>query len=94
MGQAELQDELPAQAYGRLLLIPGAQAPVAVASRGKQVCSCFDVSERQIDTALQAITGTADAQLQQLQERLKCGTNCGSCLPELERMVQLRQKVA
>ena len=89
-----LQDELPAQAYGRLLLIPGAQAPVAVASRGKQVCSCFDVSERQIDTALQAMAGTADAQLQQLQERLKCGTNCGSCLPELERMVQLRQKVA
>ncbi|HEY8707070.1 MAG TPA: molybdopterin-dependent oxidoreductase [Burkholderiaceae bacterium] len=88
-----LQDELPAQAYGRLLLIPGAKAPVAVASRGKQVCSCFDVSERQIDTALQAMAGTADAQLQQLQERLKCGTNCGSCLPELERMVQLRQKV-
>ncbi|MDE2628603.1 MAG: molybdopterin-dependent oxidoreductase [Burkholderiales bacterium] len=89
-----LQDELPAQAYGRLLLIPGAKAPVAVASRGKQVCSCFDVSERQIDSALQTMAGAAEAQLQQLQERLKCGTNCGSCLPELKRMIQQRQKVA
>jgi assimilatory nitrate reductase catalytic subunit len=89
-----LQDELPAQAYGRLLLIPGAKAPVAVASRGKQVCSCFDVSERQIGTTLQGIVGTPDAQLLQLQEQLKCGSNCGSCLPELKRMIQLRQKVA
>ena len=89
-----LQDALPAKAYGRLLLIPGAKAPVAVASRGKQVCSCFDVSERQIEAVLPAITGTADAQLLQLQRQLGCGTNCGSCIPELKRMIQLRQKVA
>ncbi|HZT56069.1 MAG TPA: (2Fe-2S)-binding protein, partial [Burkholderiaceae bacterium] len=89
-----LQDELPAQAYGRLLLIPGAKAPVAVASRGKQVCSCFDVSERQIEAALSGTTGTPDARLLQLQAQLKCGTNCGSCIPELKRLVQLRQKAA
>ena len=89
-----LQDELPAQAYGRLLLIPGAKAPVAVASRGKQVCSCFDVSERQIEAALPAITGTPDAQLLGLQTQLKCGTNCGSCIPELKRIIHLGRKVA
>jgi assimilatory nitrate reductase catalytic subunit len=89
-----LQDELPAQAYGRLLLIPGAKAPVAVASRGKQVCSCFDVSETQISGALVNITGTPDAVLVQLQDRLKCGTNCGSCIPELKRMVQLTRVAA
>ena len=89
-----LQDELPAQAYGRLLLIPGGKAPVAVASRGKQVCSCFDVSEQQIGAALLGIAGAPDAQLLQLQEQLKCGTNCGSCVPELKRTIQLRQKVA
>ena len=89
-----LQDELPAQTYGRLLLVPGARAPVAVAARGKQVCSCFDVSEGQIHTALLACTGTPDAQLLQLQDRLQCGTNCGSCVPELKRLVRLRQRVA
>jgi assimilatory nitrate reductase catalytic subunit len=40
-----LQEELPAQAYGRLLLVPGAKAPVAVQSRGKQVCTCFNVTD-------------------------------------------------
>ena len=89
-----LQDELPAQAYGRLLLVPGAKAPVAVAARGKQVCSCFDVSEGQIHTALLACTGSPDAQLLQLQARLQCGTNCGSCVPELKRLVRLGQRVA
>ena len=88
-----LQDELPAKAYGRLLLIPGAKAPVAVASRGKQVCSCFDVRERQIEAALPAITGCPDAQLLQLQGQLECGTHCGSCIPELKRIIQLHQKV-
>ena len=83
-----LQDELPAQAYGRLLLIPGAKAPVAVASRGKQVCSCFNVSDNEISTALAGIHGSADIRLVKLQDALKCGTNCGSCIPELKRLVQ------
>ncbi len=89
-----LQDELPAQAYGRLLLIPGSKAPVAVAARGKQVCSCFDVSETRITAAVATLTGTPDAQLQQLQAQLECGTNCGSCIPELKKIIHLHQKVA
>jgi assimilatory nitrate reductase catalytic subunit len=52
------------------------------------------VSVTQIDTVLQTITGSAEAQLAQLQDQLKCGTNCGSCVPELKRLVQQRQKVA
>jgi assimilatory nitrate reductase catalytic subunit len=86
-----LQDELPAQAYGRLLLIPGVKAPVAVAPRGKQVCSCFDVNETQIDQTLQSIAGSADIRLATLQSALKCGTHCGSCIPELKRIVQGRR---
>jgi assimilatory nitrate reductase catalytic subunit len=89
-----LQDELPAQAYGRLLLIPGSKAPVAVASRGRQVCSCFDVSDRQIAAALPAITGSPDARLLALQSALKCGTNCGSCIPELKKLIQLQRQPA
>jgi assimilatory nitrate reductase catalytic subunit len=89
-----LQDELPAQAYGRLLLAPGAKAPVALTSRGKQVCSCFDVSERQIETALEAATGSDVERLAAVQNQLRCGTNCGSCLPELKRMVQAHKQTA
>ena len=86
--KAVLQDELPAQAYGRLLLAPGAKPPVAVAARGKQVCSCFDISEPRIVDVLQACSGGEDARLSQLQQSLRCGTQCGSCLPELKRLVR------
>ncbi len=89
-----LQDELAAQAYGRLLLVPGAKAPLAVVAKGKQVCSCFNVSEPQIGATLAQCSGSADAQLAQLQERLECGTNCGSCVPELKRLVRLRLQAA
>jgi len=89
-----LQDGLAAQAYGRALLQPGAKAPIATVARGRQVCSCFDVGEARIVETLAACTGTPDAQLAQLQGQLKCGTNCGSCIPELKRIVRLRQHAA
>lgn len=89
-----LQDELPAQAYGRALLIPGAQAPVALAPRGKQVCSCFNVAEAAIVACLQTRPGPPEAQLSHVQDSLKCGTNCGSCIPELKRIIRLQQRAA
>jgi assimilatory nitrate reductase catalytic subunit len=89
-----LQDELPARAYGRLLLSPGSTAPLTVASRGKQVCSCYNVGEADISAVLATSSGSAQAQLQQVQDALKCGTSCGSCVPELKRMVRLRLQAA
>ncbi|MBC7605050.1 MAG: (2Fe-2S)-binding protein [Ramlibacter sp.] len=83
-----LQDELPAQAYGRLLLVPGAKAPVAVQSRGNQVCTCFNVTDVEIATHLAGVEGSDDDRLASLQSELKCGANCGSCVPELKRMVR------
>ncbi len=83
-----LQEELPAQAYGRLLLVPGANAPVAVQSRGKQVCTCLNVTGPAIEGYLAGCSGTDDERLASLQGALKCGTNCGSCVPELKRMVK------
>jgi assimilatory nitrate reductase catalytic subunit len=89
-----LQDELPAQAYGRSLLSPGAKPPAALVARGRQVCGCFDVGEADIGRTLAQCSGPPDAQLAQLQQRLQCGTNCGSCVPELKRIVRLRLQTA
>ncbi|MCM5680291.1 molybdopterin-dependent oxidoreductase [Schlegelella sp. S2-27] len=89
-----LQDSLPAQSYGRLLLVPGAKPPVAVQAASRQVCTCFNVRETQITTTLARCSGSADARLAQLQEQLKCGTNCGSCLPELKRLVRVQLAAA
>lgn len=84
-----LREELPAQSYGRLLLSPGARAPLAVQSRGKPVCTCFNVTDLAIQAELGRCSGTADERLAALQGTLKCGTNCGSCIPELKRMVRM-----
>jgi assimilatory nitrate reductase catalytic subunit len=86
-----LRQELPAQAYGRLLLAPGSKPPLAVldAASGQQVCSCFNVSDTAINAHLITSTGNPEQRLTSLQTALKCGTNCGSCVPQLKRMVRL-----
>ncbi len=83
-----LEGELPAQSYGRLLLSPGAKAPVAVEARGKLVCTCLNVTDTGIDAYLASAQGNDVERFASLQAALKCGTNCGSCVPELKRMVR------
>ena len=92
--QPLLQDRLPAQAYGRQLLSPQASAPVALAPRGAQVCSCFNVSEPAIRQVLAQCSGSAEQRLAGLQQQLNCGSNCGSCLPSLRRLVQATAPVS
>ena len=83
-----LQDELPADAYGRRLLMPGAKPPVALEAKGRQVCTCFNVTDLAITDRLATCEGSEDARLATLQTSLHCGTNCGSCVPELKRLVR------
>jgi assimilatory nitrate reductase catalytic subunit len=51
---------------------------------GRLICSCHQVSERSIVAAINegAITCT------ELGRKLRCGTNCGSCIPELEQLLR------
>ena len=85
---ALLREGQSAQAYGRALLLPVEKPPVPVPVLGKVVCTCFNVRDLAIEAQLQTCSGGAAARLAQLQSKLRCGTNCGSCLPELQRMVR------
>jgi len=70
------------------LLLPGAEAPSGFVPRGHVVCSCHDVAESDV---LEVMTEAADSPLMALeraQQRLRCGTGCGSCLPELRRLAR------
>jgi assimilatory nitrate reductase catalytic subunit len=58
------------------------------------VCSCFDVSEAAILQTLTACAGPPEARLAALQARLRCGTQCGSCLPTLKRLVDVQPATA
>ncbi len=78
--QAMAEDELDASLI-RLALAPSAKPPVTVAPRNI-VCKCADVSDAQIHKEL-----AQGADLVGLQEKLKCGTFCGSCVPDIKRLV-------
>ncbi|RIX47002.1 MAG: nitrate reductase [Rhodocyclales bacterium GT-UBC] len=78
--QAMAEDELDPSLI-RFALAPTSKPPVSIAPR-KIVCKCADVSDVQIHEAL-----VAGADLPLLQEKLKCGTFCGSCVPDIKRMV-------
>ncbi len=84
-----LQDGLPARPFGQALLSGRSTPPAAVPPRAPQVCNCFDVSQVAIIDTLAACHGDADARLVQLQQRLRCGTQCGSCLTAVKALVCL-----
>ena len=77
----------PVGAVRRWLLAPVATPPGAAVSQGRIVCSCVGVPE----LAIREVLATG-ASLAATQERLGCGTRCGSCLPELRRMATTVQK--
>ena len=70
-------------AVERIALLAGLQG--SCEQSGKIVCSCFSVSEEKIKAAIQA-EGLITAA--QIGVRLKAGTNCGSCIPELKKLLQ------
>jgi assimilatory nitrate reductase catalytic subunit len=88
--------EEPVAALGRLLLAPTVAAPAGFATRGRIVCNCWNVSQSEIGEFVAALPDADPIRdtsaLEALQAALKCGTECGSCLPEVRRIVSLRRR--
>ncbi|STT04480.1 putative nitrate reductase [Klebsiella pneumoniae] len=72
----------PSDAVQRHALLSG-RPGAAVAPRGRIVCSCFGVGEWSINEAIASGCASVGA----LGGKLKCGTNCGSCVPELNALL-------
>jgi assimilatory nitrate reductase catalytic subunit len=93
-----LEGEQPVASLGRLLLMPSSKAPQGFKARGKIVCNCFNVAESEIDAALAhqdwVNQGTPEGALAAIQGKLKCGTNCGSCVPELKKLILAQMPAA
>ena len=88
MTKGQFSDEAHYKEFSRWALAPISAPPTGQTGRGKIVCNCLDVSENEI---LETIDLGAD--LITLQNKLKCGTECGSCVPELNKLVQLHGKL-
>lgn len=66
----------------RRMLLSGKSAD-GHASAGPIICACFGVGRTTICDAIAAGAGTAA----EIGAKLKAGTNCGSCIPELKRLI-------
>ncbi|MGB7799880.1 molybdopterin-dependent oxidoreductase [Buttiauxella sp.] len=72
----------PITSQQRHLLLAGKAAGETV-DTGSTVCSCFGVGEKTIRLAI----ASGCHSVATLGERLRCGTNCGSCVPELKTLI-------
>ena len=79
------RDLFAADALGndqRRMLLSG-KSTDGLANAGPIVCACFGVGRNTIcDTIAGGARSAAD-----IGAKLKAGTNCGSCIPELKRLI-------
>jgi assimilatory nitrate reductase catalytic subunit len=80
-----VQTSLDDLARRKLLSGAGATGP----DQGQIVCACFGVGMRQI---LDAIRDRRLADVVAVGEALRAGTNCGSCIPELQALLQASRR--
>jgi assimilatory nitrate reductase catalytic subunit len=73
----------------RHLLMPSRQAPAGYVPAGRIVCQCHGVAETTIAQAMAQATGSPGERLASAKAKTLCGTNCGSCVPELRRMASM-----
>ncbi|WP_067099506.1 nitrate reductase [Marinomonas atlantica] len=65
----------------RMALLVG--KPVDMEDKGEIVCACFQVGTTQIEKSVKQ----GACSIESLGIELKCGTNCGSCIPELKALI-------
>jgi len=66
----------------RWAVAPIDKPPSKLPEKSRVVCKCADITETQINAEFAQGAGLAA-----VQEKLKCGTFCGSCVPELKQML-------
>jgi assimilatory nitrate reductase catalytic subunit len=66
------------------LLAPLSAPPGAASGKkaGKTLCNCLNVSEEAVCAGI-----ARGLDLDGLKQELKCGTSCGSCVPEIKRLL-------
>jgi len=74
---------------GKPLTFSALLAVSAQQQSSELICSCFRVSDKQI---LRELESGECSNVNQLKSKLKCGTNCGSCLPQVEKIVATHQQ--
>jgi assimilatory nitrate reductase catalytic subunit len=98
-----LQQRSAVPKQNQFLLVSRDTPPDGLKQRERIVCNCFGVSQDKIKEIIQQTVGGVNQQtvggvtqpainanscLSALQTKTGCGTNCGSCLPELKSLIR------
>ncbi len=85
-----LESRVDIGSLGYRVLAGGSTRPLGSSARGRIICACHHVAINEI-TGVFLNGGTVN----DAQQKLKCGTGCGSCLPEIKRIEScIRVKLA
>ncbi|MBI1425454.1 MAG: molybdopterin-dependent oxidoreductase [Gammaproteobacteria bacterium] len=85
---ASLFDKASLSPVERQSLLSG-KPPSETEDAGRVICACFQVG---VKTIQQAIEQKGLDSVEAIGELLKAGTNCGSCVPELRKLLQAALK--
>ena len=81
----------PSLSDGERASLLAAQPITGTPEAGAVICSCFGVGRNSICSAIRQFGLTTP---QQIGKRLRAGTNCGSCLPELKALIKEERSLA
>ncbi len=93
-------DVMPLRSF---LLAPASQPPGVHTEAVRMVCNCVGVSEQAIQAGIAIACakssgvnpfGDENEVLTGLQANLKCGTQCGSCVPEIRKLIRAQASLA
>ncbi len=76
-----LESRVDIGSLGYRVLAGGSARPLGTSARGRIICACHNVAANEISSVFASGGNVSDA-----QQKLKCGTGCGSCLPEIKRI--------
>ena len=80
----KLAPEVKVSDLERIAILAGSLATAE--DKGEIICSCFQIGSKQIQKAV----AEGCSSVTELGSRLKCGTNCGSCIPELKPFIPMQ----
>ena len=63
----------------------------SVPAAGKVICACFSVG---VNTIASTVREQRLTTVEEIGQALKAGTNCGSCVPELDAILRASREVA
>jgi assimilatory nitrate reductase catalytic subunit len=89
-------DVMPLRSF---LLAPASQPPGVQTETVRMVCNCVGVSEQSIQAGIAIAcaknpNASENELLAGLQGSLKCGTQCGSCVPEIRKLIRTQPSLA